>query len=227
MNWRVRTKKFRRITNTETPMDSSSQNSHGSSWGSPAERAAQTQFGTTQRALGFYKQQVCSELNDVMQEFILQQEFFFIATSDAQGNSDSSFRAGPPGFVHILDAKQLAFPEYRGNGVMASIGNMLENPHIGLLFIDFFQTTIGLHVNGTTQIIDDGRLSELSNKMMVLQKDFNAKGFHKPECWVVVHVEEAYIHCSKHIPLLEKKDKQVHWGTDDERYKGGNFFRTK
>lgn len=162
-----------------------------------------------------------------MQEFILQQEFFFIATSDSQGNSDSSFRAGPPGFVHILTTNQIAFPEYRGNGVMASVGNMLENPHIGLLFIDFFQTTIGLHVNGTIQIIDDDRLSEMSNARGVFQKDSTAKGVHKPECWVMVHVEEAYIHCSKHIPLLEKKDKPVHWGTDDERYKSGNFFRPK
>ena len=40
-------------------------------------------------------------------------------------------------------------------------------------------------------------------------------------------VEEAYIHCSKHIPKLKKQDKIIHWGTDDEKLKGGDFFKTK
>ncbi len=191
------------------------------------EHLAQSRFETSQRAQAFYRQQVCSELNDVMQKFILQQEFFFMATSDSQGNADSSFRAGPPGFIHILNSKQLAFPEYRGNGVMASIGNMLENPHVGLMFIDFFKTTIGLHVNGKTEVTDHAPQIGLTGKNPAGIKDSGTKGTHQPECWVIVHVEEAYIHCSKHIPLLEKKDKKVHWGTDDEQHKGGNFFRTK
>ncbi|HIE80257.1 MAG TPA: pyridoxamine 5-phosphate oxidase, partial [Nitrospinaceae bacterium] len=40
-------------------------------------------------------------------------------------------------------------------------------------------------------------------------------------------VEEAYIHCSKHIPLMQKRDKKIHWGTDDEKLKGGDFFNAK
>ena len=52
------------------------------------------------------------------------------------------------------------------------------------------------------------------------------KGGRRPECWIMVDVEEAYIHCSKHIPLMEKRDKQVHWGTDDERHKRGDFFQS-
>ena len=208
-------------------MKSSSPTSHDSLRASPGEQLAQTRFGTTPRALRFYQQQVCSELNEVMQKFILQQEFFFMATSDGQGKSDSSFRAGPPGFIHILNSKQLAYPEYRGNGVMASIGNMLENPHVGLMFIDFFKTTIGLHVNGRAEVIEKTHRTVSSDSKIMGMKDSGIQGSQQPECWVIVHVEEAYIHCSKHIPLLEKKEKQVHWGTDDEQYKGGNFFGTK
>jgi len=52
-------------------------------------------------------------------------------------------------------------------------------------------------------------------------------GGRQSVCWVLVEVEEAYIHCSKHIPLLAKLDKQLHWGTDDERFKGGDFFQVK
>ena len=48
-----------------------------------------------------------------------------------------------------------------------------------------------------------------------------------PERWMLVEVEEAYIHCSKHVPLLQKLDKDIHWGTDDENYKGGDAFKAK
>ena len=53
------------------------------------------------------------------------------------------------------------------------------------------------------------------------------KGVRHPEAWVLIAVEEAYIHCSKHVPLLARLEKQIAWGTDDERLKGGNFFRVK
>jgi len=194
--------------------------------GTPGEHLAQTRFGTAQRALGFYRQQVFPELNDVMQKFVREQELVFIATANARGHADSSFRSGPPGFIHILTSQRLAYPEYRGNGVMASVGNILENPYVGMMFIDFFRSTIGLHVNGTAQVIDNGRLAEEFDVTGAILKDSGVKGGRHPECWIVVDVEEAYIHCSKHIPLLGKKDKQIHWGTDDEHHKGGNFFQS-
>ena len=52
-------------------------------------------------------------------------------------------------------------------------------------------------------------------------------GQHKTKLWIKIKVEEAYIHCSKHIPKLKKQDKIIHWGTDDENLKGGDFFKTK
>ena len=58
-------------------------------------------------------------------------------------------------------------------------------------------------------------------------EDIAVKGRREPERWVVVEVEEAYIHCSKHIPLLKKLDKRIHWGTDDETHKGGDYFKVK
>jgi predicted pyridoxine 5'-phosphate oxidase superfamily flavin-nucleotide-binding protein len=57
----------------------------------------------------------------------------FVATADANGNCDCSPRFGISGFVIILDDKTLAYPEYRGNGVFASLGNIIDNPHIGEL----------------------------------------------------------------------------------------------
>jgi uncharacterized protein len=67
-------------------------------------------------------------LKEQMMSFIARQEIAWIATADSHGECDCSFRAGPPGFVQVLDARTLRYPEYRGNGIMASLGNILDNP---------------------------------------------------------------------------------------------------
>ena len=91
--------------------------------GSNGEHQAQEKFGSTDRALAFYQKQMLNFLNPWMCKSIASQEMVFIASADAHGECDASFRAGPPGFVHILNEKTLAYPEYRGNGVFASVGN--------------------------------------------------------------------------------------------------------
>lgn len=193
--------------------------------GSEGERRAQHMFGTDRRAMAFYQNQMMREMNVIMQEFIARQEMVFIATADAKGECDCSFRAGTAGFVQVLDSKTLAYPEYRGNGVLASVGNILENPQIGLMFIDFIQSTVGLHINGNAQVLNNDEIVRLPHATASLIDEAAMSGGRHPECWVVVEVEEAYIHCSKHIPLLKKLDKTVHWGTDDEHIKGSNFFK--
>ena len=67
-----------------------------------------------------------NHLNDRRQAFIGRMEMMFITTADRSGEADCSFRAGPPGFVCVLDERALAYPEYRGNAVMASLGNVVE-----------------------------------------------------------------------------------------------------
>jgi predicted pyridoxine 5'-phosphate oxidase superfamily flavin-nucleotide-binding protein len=190
--------------------------------GSAGEHRLQREYGTEERAERFYAQQMLDHLNDRMREFIARQEMLFVATSDAHGECDSTFRAGPPGFIHVLDERTLVYPEYRGNGVMASLGNISENGHIGLLMIDFFRDVIGLHVNGRARIIED-------THMRLLRPDLPADVVpgRRPERWVVVSVIEAYIHCSKHIPRLARIPRTRHWGTDDVKRKGGDFFEAK
>ncbi len=195
--------------------------------GSEGEHQSQEKFGTTRRALVFYNKQMLNYLNPVMREFIARQEMVFIATADAHGECDCSVRAGLPGFVHVFDEKTLAYPEYRGNGVMASVGNLLENPHIGMIFIDFFQSTVGLHVNGEARVVDNEDLLARSAVTPEMIKATKTTGGRCPERWILVKVEEAYIHCSKHVPLLKKQDKEIYWGTDDENRKGGDYFKAK
>ena len=85
--------------------------------------------------------------------------FFFLATADAAGRPDCSFKGGMPGFVRVTGPDELAFPDYDGNGMFKSLGNVLVNPEVALLFI-----TIGvarparLRVNGTATVADDDPL---------------------------------------------------------------------
>lgn len=187
--------------------------------GSAGERAMQSQHGTQDRAKRFYDQQVLDHLNERMREFVGWQEMMFVATADGTGECDCTFRAGPPGFIRVLDERTVAWPEYRGNGVMASIGNITENGHVGMLLVDFFRDVIGLHVNGSAAIAEPADMVAVHG----LSGDDEIPG-RRPERWVVVTVEEAYIHCAKHIPRLAKLPRVRHWGTDDAKRKGGDFF---
>lgn len=83
--------------------------------------------------------------------FIEARPMFFVATADADGHPDCSYKGGLPGFVRVLDENTLAFPDYDGNGMYRSWGNILVNPNVGLLFLDF-ESPRRLRVNGTAQI---------------------------------------------------------------------------
>jgi predicted pyridoxine 5'-phosphate oxidase superfamily flavin-nucleotide-binding protein len=187
--------------------------------GSEGEHLLQQAYGTTERAKKFYRNQVLPHLNSAMIEFIGRIEIAFVATSDASGECDSTLRAGPAGFLHVIDERHVAYPEYRGNGVMASLGNISENPHIGILMVDFVQDLIGLHVNGRARIVED---VDLRAEFTGIPTDFD-RG-RVPERWVVVEIVEAYIHCRKHIPRMVPVDRTRPWGTDDVKRKGGDYF---
>lgn len=85
--------------------------------------------------------------------FIEARDMFFLATADADGRPQCSYKGGAPGFVRVLDAHTIAFPCYDGNGMFLSMGNVLDNPHVGLLFIDFAaERPSRLRLNGTASI---------------------------------------------------------------------------
>jgi predicted pyridoxine 5'-phosphate oxidase superfamily flavin-nucleotide-binding protein len=83
--------------------------------------------------------------------FIQRNRMFFLATADTQGQPDCSYKGGLPGFVRVLDDRTLAIPDYDGNGQYRSWGNVVANPQVGLLFVDF-ETPKRLRVNGTAVV---------------------------------------------------------------------------
>jgi predicted pyridoxine 5'-phosphate oxidase superfamily flavin-nucleotide-binding protein len=94
---------------------------------------------------------------DEDRQFIESRQLFFLATADAEGRPDCSYKGGSAGFVRITGAGELAFPSYDGNGMFRSLGNVLVNPAVALLFIDFERPN-RLRVNGHASIADDDPL---------------------------------------------------------------------
>jgi predicted pyridoxine 5'-phosphate oxidase superfamily flavin-nucleotide-binding protein len=92
-------------------------------------------------------------------QFIESRPLFFLATADAEGRPDCSYKGGDPGFVRVTGAGELAFPSYDGNGMFRSLGNVLVNPAVALLFIDFERPN-RLRVNGRAFIADQDPLLE-------------------------------------------------------------------
>lgn len=173
--------------------------------GSEGEHTLQMKYKTQESAKRFYDREVHSYITNVMKEFIAKQTMLFIATSDKDGECDSSFRSAEKDFVLVLSKEKLIYPEFNGNGVMASLGNISENGHIGMLFIDFFDTLTGLHINGKARIVDNNDLEEELSSDEYKEVCSSAQMLEQEQVtWVLVDVEEAYIHCSKNIPTLSR-----------------------
>jgi predicted pyridoxine 5'-phosphate oxidase superfamily flavin-nucleotide-binding protein len=93
--------------------------------------------------------------------FIERMDMFFLATADAEGRPQCSYKGGEPGFVRVLDATTIAFPNYDGNGMYLSMGNLAVNPHVGLLFVDFTaQRPARLRLNGEASVAEHDPLLE-------------------------------------------------------------------
>src|SRR4051795_9370888 len=102
--------------------------------------------------------------------FIESVIYFFVSTADADGRPDCSFKGGPPGFVRVIGDSELAFPDYDGNGMFKSLGNLLVNPNVGLLFIDLHERPRRLRVNGSATVSrDDPLLAETVGAQMIVR----------------------------------------------------------
>jgi uncharacterized protein len=128
---------------------------------------------------------VISTIDEHCREFIGKSPFLVLATSDANGNCDSSPRGDAPGFVYVLDDRHLIIPDRPGNKRVDSMFNIMENPKVGLLFLIPGMSET-LRINGEATIIRDADILE---KMAV-----NGKA---PQLGIVVKVEQCFMHCGK------------------------------
>lgn len=105
------------------------------------------------------------------QAWIGRSDTFFIASYHSEGGADASHRGGNPGFVYVQDEKTLVFPDYSGNNMFNTLGNLAANPRAGLLFVDF-DTGDTLQLTGETQILwneeEAGRFPNLAGAQRVV-----------------------------------------------------------
>jgi predicted pyridoxine 5'-phosphate oxidase superfamily flavin-nucleotide-binding protein len=123
-------------------------------------RRLQDQFDSRRIADRLEEKLTRFAFNDGDRAFIEGSSFFFLATADADGRPDCSFKGGVPGFVRMVGDDELAFPDYDGNGMFKSLGNILANPSVGLLFIDMGDKPRRLRVNGTASVSRDDALMQ-------------------------------------------------------------------
>ncbi len=127
--------------------------------------------------------------------FIGAQSFFFLATADDQGRPDCSFKGGPAGFVRVTAPDTLIFPDYDGNGMFKSLGNLAVNPEVGLLFMSMGDKPQRLRVNGTAQVLrNDPAMDEMAGAQLLIK----------------VTPRDIFPNCPRYIPTMSVETASVY-----------------
>ncbi|WP_405151443.1 pyridoxamine 5'-phosphate oxidase family protein [Sphaerisporangium sp. NBC_01403] len=124
-------------------------------------------------------------LHERDREWLAASPFCLIATAGADGTCDVSPKGDPPGFTHVIDDVTIAIPDRPGNRRVDGFVNVLENPHVGLVYVVPGRTET-LRVNGRARLV---REAPFFDQMIV-------KG-HRPSLALVVEVEQIFFHCGK------------------------------
>ncbi len=132
------------------------------------QRALQDRFDT--RRLANRLQEATTDIvGEPYRRFIEARDMFFLATTDADGMPQCSYKGGEPGFVRVVDDHTIAFPVYDGNGMFLSTGNIAVHPNVGMLFIDFEGGT-RLRFNGVATVEeDDALVAEYPGALLVVR----------------------------------------------------------
>jgi uncharacterized protein len=127
--------------------------------------------------------------------FIESASYFFLATADAEGRPDCSFKGGMPGFVAITGPSELAFPDYDGNGMFKSLGNILVNAEVGMLFIAMHGKPQRLRVNGTAKVSrEDPLLARTVGAQLIVR----------------VTARAIFPNCPRYIPTMQLIDASIY-----------------
>jgi predicted pyridoxine 5'-phosphate oxidase superfamily flavin-nucleotide-binding protein len=174
-------------------------------------RHFQDRFDTRRLADRIDERLVRDTIDDDDRAFIERMDMFFLATADAEGSPNCSYKGGDPGFVRVLDRHTIAFPSYDGNGMYLSMGNVLANPRVGLLFIDF-ERGKRMRLNGVASIDErDPLLAEYPEAQLVVRVRATEVF---PNCPRYIHhlqlVERSrfvpHVECETPIPSWKRRD---------------------
>ena len=174
-------------------------------------RDLQDRFDTRRLADRIEERNVSETIDDRDRAFIEARDMFFLATADEHGAPQCSYKGGDPGFVRVLDESTIAFPCYDGNGMFLSMGNVLANPQVGLLFVDF-QRPSRLRLNGVASIDpDDPLVTEYERAQFVVR----VRATHVfPNCPRYIHKLEL-VERSRFVPRQATEPPVPDWKRRD------------
>ena len=172
-------------------------------------RRLQDRFDTRRLADRIDERIVHATIDDDDRVFIESCDMFFVATADAEGRPQCSYKGGDPGFVRVLDDHTIAFPIYDGNGMYLTAGNAVVNPHVGLLFIDF-ERRRRMRLNGVASVIDaDPLLADYPEAQLVVRVEATEVF---PNCPRYIH-EYRLVQRSRFVPREECATPVPAWKT--------------
>jgi uncharacterized protein len=172
-------------------------------------RELQDRFDTRRIADRLEEKTVRDYIDDDDRAFIQARDMFFIATADAEGKPQSSYKGGDPGFVRVLDERTIAFPNYDGNGMYLTMGNLAVNPQVGLLFIDF-EGRKRMRLNGTASIDErDPLLAEYPEAQFIVRVRATEVF---PNCPRYIH-EYRLVQRSRFVPKADCETPVPAWKT--------------
>ena len=174
-------------------------------------RSLQDRFDTRRLADRIDERLVRDAIAPDDRAFIEARDMFFLATADAEGRPQCSYKGGEPGFVRVVDEHTIAFPNYDGNGMFLTAGNALVNPHVGLLFIDFEQRR-RLRLNGVATHSDDDPLLTHYPEAQFLWRVEATEVF--PNCPRYIH-HYRLVERSRFVPRAECETPVPAWKTRD------------
>jgi uncharacterized protein len=150
-----------------------------------------------------------TEIDDALAAFVAEQRSLFLASASAAGQPYVQHRGGPPGFLHVLDPRTLAFADFAGNRQYVTLGNLSENPKVLLFLIDYAERR-RVKIWGEAEVVEDdpallARLAPAGYKA-------------RPERAIVIHVTAWDANCPQHIPQrLEAADVEAALAARDAR----------
>jgi predicted pyridoxine 5'-phosphate oxidase superfamily flavin-nucleotide-binding protein len=174
-------------------------------------RDLQERFDTRRLADRLDERTVREHIDDDDRTFIEARDMFFLATADEEGKPQCSYKGGDPGFVRVLDERTIAFPVYDGNGMYLSAGNVLLNPHVGLLFIDF-ENRKRLRLNGIASVADDDPLLAAYPEAQMVVRVQATEVF--PNCPRYIH-EYRLVSRSRFVPRADCETPVPQWKRSD------------
>jgi predicted pyridoxine 5'-phosphate oxidase superfamily flavin-nucleotide-binding protein len=170
-------------------------------------RELQDRFDSRRIADRLEQVTVHDRFSDDDRSFVERSSMFFLATADADGWPDCSYKGGLPGFVRVVDDRTLAFPSYDGNGMFRSLGNILVNPKVGMLFIDFEHPS-RMRVNGLASMHDDDDLLEVFDGAQLVVRVQAERIF--PNCPRYIH-KMNFVESSEYAPRPDYTPPVPEW----------------